>query len=87
MARALENIRVLDFGRFVAGPFCASLLRELGAEVIKLKVPGSVFKLSQTPGDAASPAPFLGQHNYEVYSGLLGYNEPEIRQLQDDGVI
>ncbi len=53
----------------------------------KLKVPGSVFKLSETPGDAASPAPFLGQHNYEVYSGLLGYDEGEIRQLQDNGVI
>ena len=53
----------------------------------RLKVPGSVLKLSKTPGDPIAPAPFLGQHNYEVYSNLLGYSEGEIRKLQDDGVI
>jgi len=53
----------------------------------KLKVPGSLFKLSKTPGDASSPAPFLGQHNYEVYSEVLGYSEQEITKLADDGTI
>ena len=53
----------------------------------KLKVPGSVFKLSKTPGDPTPPAPRLGQHNYEVYSGLLGYSEQEIKKLGDDGII
>ncbi len=53
----------------------------------KIKVPGSVFKLSKTPGDSNSAAPFLGQHNYEVYSELLGYSEQDIKKLQDDGVI
>jgi len=53
----------------------------------KLKVPGSVLKLSKTPGDPSSPSPFLGEHNYEVYSGLLGYTEEEITKLADDGII
>lgn len=53
----------------------------------KLKVPGTVFKMSKTPGDATSPAPFLGQHNYEVYSSMLGYNEEQIRKLDDECVI
>ncbi len=52
-----------------------------------LRVPGSAFKLSRTPGDASSAAPYLGQHNYEVYSGLLGYSEQEIKELQDAGII
>jgi CoA:oxalate CoA-transferase len=52
-----------------------------------LKVPGPVFKLSETPGNASSPAPFLGQHNYEVYSNLLGYSEQQVRKLEDDGII
>ena len=53
----------------------------------KVKAPGSVFKLSKTPGDVKFPAPFLGEHNLEVYSGLLGYTEQEITQLSKDGVI
>ncbi len=53
----------------------------------KLKVPGSVFKLSETPGECNLAAPFLGQHNHEVYGGLLGLDEAEIDRLAEKGVI
>ena len=33
----LANVRVLDFGRYVAGPYCATLLGFLGAEVIRIE--------------------------------------------------
>ena len=40
--RVLEGIRVLDFGRFIAGPFCAALLADYGADVIRVdRVGGS----------------------------------------------
>ena len=42
MAGVLEGIRVLDFGRYIAGPFCGTMLGDLGAEVIRIeKLDGS----------------------------------------------
>ena len=37
MSGVLEGLRVLDFGRYVAGPFCATMLGDMGAEVIRVE--------------------------------------------------
>ena len=37
MSALLAGIRVLDFGRYIAGPYCAALLAEYGAEVIRIE--------------------------------------------------
>lgn len=39
--KALEGIKVLDMGRVLSGPLCASILGDFGAEVIKLEKPGT----------------------------------------------
>jgi crotonobetainyl-CoA:carnitine CoA-transferase CaiB-like acyl-CoA transferase len=42
MSGVLDGVRVLDFGRYIAGPFCGTLLGDLGAEVIRIeKLEGS----------------------------------------------
>lgn len=41
MAGALGGLRVLDLGTFIAAPFAAGLMAELGADVLKVEQPGS----------------------------------------------
>lgn len=52
-AGALNNIRVLDLTRVLAGPFCTMLMGDLGADVIKIETPG-------LGDDSRSFPPFIG---------------------------
>lgn len=40
MTGALAGLRVLDLGTFIAAPFAATLFAEMGAEVVKVELPG-----------------------------------------------
>jgi CoA:oxalate CoA-transferase len=40
MPKPLENVKILELSRVLAGPYCTMLLRELGAEIIKVEIPG-----------------------------------------------
>ena len=38
---ALDGVRVLELGTFLAGPFAATLMAEFGADVVKVELPGT----------------------------------------------
>lgn len=40
MAGALENMKVLDLSRVLAGPYCTMIMGDLGAEILKVEAPG-----------------------------------------------
>ena len=56
--KPLSGLRVLDLGTFVAAPFCATLLAEFGAEVIKVEVPDTGDSL-RTLGEEREGIPLL----------------------------
>jgi len=53
----------------------------------KVKLSGSVYKMSKTPGDRKKKVPEVGEHNEEVYSGLLGFDAQEMQKLKEERVI
>jgi crotonobetainyl-CoA:carnitine CoA-transferase CaiB-like acyl-CoA transferase len=56
MTGVLEGIRVLDLGRFIAGPMCGSLLGDLGAEVIRIERVGGGEDRATLPLSEAADA-------------------------------
>jgi crotonobetainyl-CoA:carnitine CoA-transferase CaiB-like acyl-CoA transferase len=65
----LDGIRVLDFGRYIAGPFCAALLGDLGAEVIRIERLGGGEDRGMIPvgaGEDGGGAMFLAMNRNKL---------------------
>ena len=52
-----------------------------------VKITGTPLKMSETPGQVRSLAPAPGEHNEEVFMGLLGYSRADLARWRDEGVI
>ncbi|MBO9353956.1 CoA transferase [Bordetella petrii] len=79
--KVLEGIKVLDFGRFIAGPFCAALLADYGADVIRIdRVGGGEDRYIVPVTEQGDGALFL-QINRNKRSMTLDVNSPEGREI------
>ena len=91
MHGALSNLRVLDLSRILAGPWCAQLLGDLGAEVIKVERPGAGDDtrgwgppfLETEDGEASDAAYFLCA-NRNKGSVTIDFTRPEGQALIRD---
>ncbi len=73
-----EQLKVREF--FVPVPHDDTLGRTL-------TFPGAFAKMSATPIDAPTRAPRIGEHNREIYGGLLGMSAARIEELRGRGAI
>ena len=79
---ALDGIRVLDFGRYVAGPYCAMLLADFGADVIRVERPGGGEDRAITPVTAAGEGAVFLQGNRNKRSLALDPRGAEGQAVQ-----
>jgi crotonobetainyl-CoA:carnitine CoA-transferase CaiB-like acyl-CoA transferase len=82
MTSVLDGIKVLDFGRYIAGPWCGALLGDFGADVVRIdKVGGSEDRHVVPMSDDGSGAMFL-QMNRNKRGMTLDPTLPEGREIQ-----
>jgi len=64
-----------------------AIIKTMHPEFGELLMQNVAPKLSATPGSVRLPAPELGQHNADVYKGILGYDDQRMLQLQERNII
>ena len=96
-----EVVEILQEGRVTCGPvnFASDLVEDpqikeramlVDVEVPgagKIAVPGVTLKFSETPVRPKEAVPIIGEHNEEIYCGLLGLSPKQLQQLKGKGVI
>ena len=86
MSQVLDGIRVLDFGRYIAGPCCGMMLGDLGADVIRIeKVDGSEDRYTMPVGEGAEGEECVGGGYLHLNRNKRGFTlnpmKPEGREI------
>ena len=82
--KALLGIRVLDLSRVLAGPFCGMLLADMGADVIKLEMPGKGDDSREFPPFKEGQSLYYTNLNRGKRSITLNLKHPEGKRLFND---
>ena len=77
----LKGVRVLDLTRVLAGPYCAMLLGDMGAEVIKVEEPGKGDDTRGWPPFAGGESTYFMSVNRNKKSITLNLKAPEGREI------
>jgi len=77
----LAGVRVLDLTRVLAGPFCAMLLGDMGAEVVKIEEPGKGDDTRSWPPFVGGEATYFMSVNRNKKSVTLNLKAPESRRI------
>lgn len=80
MSEVLKGVRVIDMGRFIAGPLCGAMLADLGAEVIRVERVGGGEDRGQFPCSDDAGANFLA-YNRNKLGMTLNPSSPKGREV------
>ena len=72
--KPLKNVRILEFGGYISGPYATSLLCALGAEVVKVEKPGTGEDFRRQANDQS---PYFIQYNAGKRSLAVDLKRPE----------
>ena len=79
-AKLLDGVKVLDFTQYLAGPSCTRLLAELGADVIKVELPGGDPTRVLVPQKGGTSSVFV-QQNRGKRSVCIDLGRPEAAEV------
>lgn len=81
MERPLKGVKVLDLSRVLAGPHCAMILGDLGAEVIKIEKPdeGDMSRGNEPKYKGLST--YFMAHNRNKKSITLNFRKPKAKEI------
>ena len=85
-SKPLADLKVLDLGTFVAAPFCATMLAEFGAEVIKIEAPGTGDSLRTLGVEHEGVPLFWLQESRNKHAVTCNLREPEGQEVIRDFV-
>lgn len=78
---ALSGIRVIDLTRVLAGPFCTMLLGDMGADIIKVEVPGQGDDARRYPPFIGAESAYFMNLNRNKKSVVLNLKNPKGKKV------
>lgn len=81
MAQALDGIRILDLSNYIAGPFAAMLLGDMGAGVVKIENPRGGDPFRKWGREPRMYSPLFRSYNRNKRSMTLNLREPRGREV------
>jgi len=81
MAQALDGIRILDLSNYIAGPFAAMLLADMGAAVVKIENTAGGDPFRKWAQEPRMYSPLFRSYNRNKRSMTLNLRDPEGKEI------
>ena len=91
LSKGMPSCQIYDIGQVSEDPQIVGdrkmFIEEEHPRIGKLKITNTHIKMSETEAGFRQPPPDLGQHNEDIYGGLLGITKEELAGLKEEKLI